>query len=103
AYMARDGLPGPIYVFGNPLYMLLSDRAQAIPMNGWSLEFATAQQWSDVAATLDLAKPPYIYMDNETDPLVRRKIPDTVRWLESAYAPALKDVTGTLYRRKAPD
>ena len=59
AFLGEPGsLPGRIYVFGDPLYHLLSGRGQAIPLNGWFMEVLHDAQWAQVTAQLVAARPP---------------------------------------------
>jgi hypothetical protein len=39
-------------VFGDPLYLYLSRRRQAIPTNGWCLEYLTVDQWSTLTSAV---------------------------------------------------
>lgn len=89
--------PGPIYVAGNPLYLFLSRREQAAPLNGWSLELVTPRQWSELEHDLVRSRPPYIYVDRFYVPMIPRKAPSLRRWIESNYRATRVDVYGEWY------
>jgi hypothetical protein len=55
--------PGPIYVMGHPIFYLISNRAQAVPLNGWSPEIFLKEQWVTLAQQINEAKPSYIFVD----------------------------------------
>ena len=59
----------PIYVFGDPLIYLVTERRQAIPINGWSWEAYPSELWKLLPEMLAAARPAYLFVDNlnETD------------------------------------
>ncbi len=67
-----DSLPGDIFVFGDPVFYLMSERNQAIPFNGWSPDTLLREQWKAVEKDLARAQPPYIFVarDFEISPAV---------------------------------
>lgn len=95
----RGSLPGRIYVFGNPLYHLLSGRGQAIALNGWFMEVAPAEQWAQVAAELAAARPPYIFVAKVERALIRQHSPALEELLRTAYQPLRESRTGVWYVR----
>jgi hypothetical protein len=97
-----DALPGPIYVFGDPLYLQLSDRVQAIPTHGWSWEMLVGAQWAALPRELADAAPAYVFLDEDYRELVGDRAPAVPAWLEAAYEPLLTTEAGSWYRRLAP-
>jgi Dolichyl-phosphate-mannose-protein mannosyltransferase len=57
-----DALSGPIYVIGNPVFHLLSQRSQAVPLIGWIPEMLLPEQWQQLAQQLTVARPNYLYI-----------------------------------------
>jgi hypothetical protein len=80
-----DKPDGSLYVFGDPRFLLASERAQAVPHNGWALEIMTASQWAVFAHALIEAHPDYIYLSGDYDSLLRKRAPQVREWLESEY------------------
>jgi hypothetical protein len=80
-----DAIPGPIYVFGDPLYLQLSDRVQAIPTHGWAWEMLVGAQWASLPGELDAAGPAYVYLDDDYRGLVEDRAPAVSTWLAARY------------------
>jgi hypothetical protein len=100
AFLGEPGsLPGRIYVFGDPLYHLLSGRGQAIPLNGWFMEVAPAAQWAQVMAQLDAARPPYVFVAPTEAALIARHAPALDAFLRTAYRPLRESRAGVWYVR----
>jgi hypothetical protein len=94
-----DALPGPIYVFGDPLYLQLSDRHQAIPTHGWSWEMLVASQWTALAPDLAAAAPAYVFLDDDYRGLVEDRAPAVSTWLGARYESIGGTGDGAWYRR----
>ena len=94
-----DALPGPIYVFGDPLYLLLSGREQAIAIHGWSWELLPPSLWEMLPGQLAAAMPPYIFVENFYLPYIAKHSAPTRALLETAYTPMHATSQGTWYRR----
>ncbi|MEW6003330.1 MAG: hypothetical protein AB1638_11905, partial [Nitrospirota bacterium] len=78
AFLSQPGnLPGNIYVFGDPLFLFLSGRNQAIAIHGWALEFFLPDQWDFLTDQLTRAFPPYIFVSKEYLNLIPNRSPRT--------------------------
>ncbi|MBK8175365.1 MAG: glycosyltransferase family 39 protein [Rhodospirillales bacterium] len=101
-------MPGgePIYVLGNPLVYLVTQRAQALPIHGWSWEMLPPSYWAALPGQLAAAHPAYVFLGR----FYRRMFPETPPYGPEviAYLDANYDVvwdeewTGRLYRRRSP-
>ncbi len=98
AFLAEPGSrPGPIYVFGNPIYYRLAGRDQAIALHGWSLELYLPEQWVRLREQLAEARPPYIFVATDTRDLIPARSPETTRFLEQNYEVLRKSDEGVWY------
>jgi hypothetical protein len=79
-----ESLPGDIYVFGDPIYYLLSGRNQAIALQGWSLWYL-AEQWVTLRQQLAEAQPPYIFVATEHLEELQNSSSETIRFLNDNY------------------
>lgn len=89
--------PGPIYVFGNPIYYRLSGRDQAISLHGWSIELYLPEQWERLREELAAARPPYIFVAADNRDLIPARSPATSRFLEEHYEKARESGEGVWY------
>jgi len=92
--------PGKIYVFGNPLYYMLSGRDPALPIIGWPWQYFLDAQWVYIPKQLAHAKPPYIYVDRENDKLMKLRGGGVRDYLLENYAPFTTDRKGTWYQTR---
>jgi hypothetical protein len=99
---AADATPGPIYVFGDPLYLQASGREQAIPTHGWGWEMLVQSQWDTLATELSDAAPAYVFIDEDVASMVAERSPATVEWLERDYERSSQDSDGVWYARRVP-
>lgn len=95
---AGTARPGPIYVFGDPLYYHLSDRAPALPVPGWAWEYFLQTQWEELPDQLRAAMPPYIYIDSESVKIMTVRQAGVREYVLSAYVPFATDHDGTWYQ-----
>ena len=91
---------GTIYVFGNPMYLVLSDRWMAIPVNGWALEELLQEQWDALPGQLARAKPAYVFVAAPYSPFIAQRSPALAAWIARDYQPAAVDSEGTWYQRR---
>lgn len=99
-FLARaDAVPGPIYVFGDPLYLQLSGRSQAIPTHGWSWEMLLDSQWAALPDDLAAAAPAYVFLDEDYRDLVEDRAPTVSTWLGARYESIGGVGDGAWYRR----
>jgi len=87
-------------VFGNPLYLFLSGRRQAIPINGWALEFLTVDQWRDLTSEVSASSAPFFYLAANNRELVQSKAPAIIEYLERNFEILSINERGTWYRRR---
>lgn len=93
----KTALPGPIYVFGSPLYYYLSGRQRALPTTGWAWPYYLMSQWEQLAAELDEARPAYIYIDRLNRTLIDKRNDEVRALIDSHYLALLKDHKGVWY------
>lgn len=96
---APGSLSGSIWVCGDPSIYFLSDRDQAIALNGWALEFYLPEQWPQLNRQLEAAKPPYVFVDHLYRDLIRDKSPATLGLIEANYRTLRSSEAGTWYAR----
>lgn len=95
---ADTARPGPIYVFGDPLYYHLSGRMPALPIPGWPWQYFLQSQWVHVPRQLAQALPAYIYIDKDNDRMMRVRGGGVREYIQSAYAPFTTDYNGVWYQ-----
>jgi hypothetical protein len=91
-----DSNSGNIYVFGQPLYYFVSGRGQAIPLNGWSLEFFLAEQWNELRSQLDTARPAYVFVSSVYTDMIAQHRP-IADFLATYYRPISQSFAGVWY------
>ncbi len=90
--------PGRIYVFGDPLYYLLSGRDPALPIMGWPWEYFLDSQWVHLPRQLAHMRPPYIYVDRENRRHMELRGGGVLDFLLRDYVPFSNDTRGTWYQ-----
>ncbi len=93
ALLAADDR-APIYVFGSPLYYLLSGRAQAIPIHGWAWGSMPERIWRQLPVMLDAARPGRIFLAFESETLLRSQHPLLAALLDRDYRRERTDALG---------
>ncbi len=93
-------LPGKIYVLGDPLFILLSGRDQAVPINGWFTDMVLPRQWVKLAQDLRNELPPYILVDVFSGETIQKHSSDMVGLLADNYDVLRISNQGTWYVRK---
>ncbi len=96
---AADALPGPIYVFGDPLVLRIAGRESAGRVNGWGWEIFLPEQWVEIEREFRAAPPSYIFIDHEYQALVVERAPSLLPWLAETYVVQSEDSLGTWHRR----
>lgn len=76
---------GSMYVFGDPLYLMLTDRPQAIPLNGWSPDMWTEAMWIRALADLEAARPATIVVEGWAADMMRERAPAAIAFLARDY------------------
>ena len=99
---APEAIPGPIYVFGNPIYQLYSGRPQAIAANGWAWVAMPKHRWPAHARELQRVRPAYVYVDRGYREHLQGSAPELLDWLARSYEVQLRDDRGTWYARRGP-
>jgi hypothetical protein len=97
-----DARQGTIYVFGNPMYLVLSGRWMAIPVNGWGLEELLQAQWDALPGALARARPAYLFVAGPYGPFIAERSPALAAWIAREYQPVAVDPEGTWYQRRRP-
>lgn len=98
AFLRDDAAaPGPIYVFGHPLFYILSGREQALVRNGWGWEVALRRHWDELPTALDERRPAYVLISADVEPMIAENSPETLIWLASALEVSHTDAFGTWY------
>src|SRR5262245_52813837 len=95
--------PGAAFVFGDPLILAFSGRAQAIPLRGSSLRFMLPEHWAALPALLAQAAPSYVYVDSGLAEELRSRSPAVFALLEARYQSWWSDDQGTWYEKAASD
>jgi 4-amino-4-deoxy-L-arabinose transferase-like glycosyltransferase len=98
--------PGAAFVFGDPLILAYSRRAQAIPLRGSALQFMLPEHWAALPVLLEQAAPSYVYVDRSLVEELRSRSPAVFSLLDARYRNWWSDDQGTWYERapaaKAP-
>ena len=98
-----SSLPGPIYVFGSPNWLLAAHRAQALPIHGWAWEVMLDAQWADLPIQLQTRRPSFIYVDSAYRPDIEKHAPAAAAFIRSDYVPVIRTAEdGTWYRLRNP-
>lgn len=97
AFLDEPGAPpGPVYVYGNPLYLYFSERPTASAVHGWSTQFWSDQLWDDVLDDINREQPPFVLMAREER--VQARHPETLAFLRERYVVLKSDPElGTWY------
>ena len=99
----RDPAGGePIYVFGDPLVYLVTERRQAIPVNGWSWEAYPSEMWEVLPEMLAAARPAYLFVDNLDEELIGENSRPTRQFIDTDYVLVKAFDKGHLYARRSP-
>jgi hypothetical protein len=89
-----NSLPGKVYFIGDPVFYLVSDRAQAVPLVGWIPEILLREQWVELVAQIQRAKPAYLFVDAYDQSYVPESF---MRSLMSDYRVLRRSQVGTWY------
>jgi hypothetical protein len=86
-----------LYVFGDPRLLLASGGRQAIPTHGWAWELMLESQWHELPEALANARPEAVYVASLYRPLICRRAPALVRFLEAEYVAQPPDRLGGVW------
>jgi hypothetical protein len=89
---------GPVYILGTPLVYYLSDRSEAIAINGWSPELLLDNQWKEVAIELRVKRPAYIYVDSDDQSTLDQRGQAVAEVLKQNYTRFQSSAAGTWYQ-----
>jgi len=93
--------PGAIYVFGNPLIYVISNRPQAIAMTNWASYLDPPYIWKRLDSELSATRPNYIFVLRERKSDVSSvRSPLVAATLSRDYLKAALEPNGTWYRRR---
>jgi hypothetical protein len=90
-------LPGPFYVFGDPVLLLRANRPQAVAIPGWVPEFLDSRAWQELYSDLRSTLPRYIIVDSYTESIIRSRHPVIMEFIESKYRVAFMGASGAWY------
>jgi hypothetical protein len=90
-------LPGPFYVFGDPILLFRANREQAVPILGWGPEFLDDRAWRQLDSDLRATVPPYIVVDGYMESYIRKRCPALIEFIESRYEIAFTGDNGRWY------
>jgi hypothetical protein len=93
-------LPGPFYVFGDPVLLLRANRPQGASILGWGPDFLDRKEWQVLHAELQANLPPYIIVDAYSASKIRSRYPVMMGLLQSKYEVAFVGASGTWYVRR---
>lgn len=94
-----NALPGPIYVFGNPMIYEFSERRAPHPLIGSAWQFYLPEQIDDILAALDRQQVPYVYLGPYDRQVLDRRL-KLVDYLEDHYVLDHSDGQGQWLRRR---
>jgi hypothetical protein len=81
----HESRDGAIFVAGDPLYYWLSGRTQAVPLNGWALEYYFHDQWTTLADQVETAMPTYVFIQKNYEELIGERGSDLRAILDENY------------------
>jgi hypothetical protein len=85
-FLSQPGsFSGNIFVAGDPSIYYLSGRTQATSLNAWSLELFLSEQWPQLLGELDSSKPPYIFISNNYQSLIKSQFPNILELIAQRY------------------
>jgi len=90
-------VPGPLYVFGDPVLLLRANRTQPVPIPGWVPEFLNSSAWQELYSDLRSTLPRYIIVDSYTESVIRSDQPAIMGLIASKYKVAFVGASGTWY------
>jgi hypothetical protein len=65
AWVARLDEPGPVFVLGDPIGVVLADRTPGASVHGWSPEFYDEEVWARLVRQLEASRPVAIAVDEQ--------------------------------------
>lgn len=101
-FLRDEPSKAPIYVFGNPVYLYLSGRNQALPEHGWSWETFLPSQWKSLPEKLRTIRPAWLFTDPNYADLINQRSPATREVIQTLYEPRLVTDDGTWFSLRAP-
>jgi len=96
---APSARAGAVYIFGDPLRQLNTDRPTASPIHGWAWELQPPAMWERVARDLDTTPAAYIYVSTEYERLIAERAPTVQRLLAERYRSRVVFGDGQWYER----
>jgi hypothetical protein len=102
AFLHEPGsAPGPIHVIGDYVLQYQSGRDMAIAINGNTVEELDARLWRKAREQLADAQPPYIFVSDAADELMRDRSPETSEQIADDYCRRERVTDGTWYANRA--
>jgi hypothetical protein len=97
ALSRRGAIPGPLFVFGDPVLILRAHRPQAAPILGWGPEGLDLRAWRELASDLRADPPPYIVVDDYAGSIMRSRYPSIMEFIQARYHVDFVGAAGTWY------
>jgi hypothetical protein len=102
AFLAEpDSAAGPIHVIGDYVLQYQSGRDMAIAINGNTVEELDSRLWRKAREQLADEPPPYIYVSDVGDELMRERSPDTSEFIADEYCRLRRVTDGMWYANRA--
>ncbi len=99
---ASDARPGPMFVFGTPLYLWLTGRRQEPGLDGWGVQFHVPSQWRTFTEDLRRTRPVYVFAQADSGALARQRWPEAMAVLDEDYRVKETSSAGTWYELSTP-
>lgn len=91
-----------VYVIGDPVYYVVTDRTQPLVINGWSPQLLLPEQRESLLRELQVRAPQYVYISNvRLARVLMQRSPAFAAYFSRAYHLAARGTAGTLYRRSS--
>lgn len=90
---------GRIYVFGNPLVYLFSNRRQALPVHGWSCNAFLDEQWAALPDQIEENQPAYVFVGPYFAEQILQRNSTVWKVLEEHYRVFTDTADGQWYER----
>lgn len=78
----------PVYVFGDPNWMLAAGRGQALAINGWSWEVMPRRLWVDFEQQFRARPPAWVYLHPASALLMQERAPALSAFIAERYGDA---------------
>ena len=81
-----NALQGDIFIFGDPMMLMLSGRKQAaIPLNAWGINTTVKSQWDTLPGEFEEAYVPYVFISTKHMLTINNESPGLIGVLNAKY------------------